>query len=71
MRRMPVSRTEGASLRPILNRKSILWSPGSMLIDYTSKNGDKLQGALYLPGNYEKSKSYPTIVYYYETRSKG
>ena len=52
-------------------QKDILWSPGSMLIDYTSKNGDKLQGALYLPANYEKSKSYPTIVYYYEKTSQG
>ena len=51
-------------------QKDILWSSGSMLINYTSKNGDKLQGALYLPANYEKGKSYPTIVYYYEKTSQ-
>src|SRR5205823_13623394 len=31
--------------------------------------GDKLQGALYLPANYEKGKSYPTVVYIYEKLS--
>jgi dipeptidyl aminopeptidase/acylaminoacyl peptidase len=30
-----------------------------------------LQGALYLPANYEEGKSYPTIVYIYEKLSQG
>jgi len=43
-----------------------LWSQGAKLVDFTSKNGDKLQAALYLPANYEPGKRYPTIVYIYE-----
>jgi dipeptidyl aminopeptidase/acylaminoacyl peptidase len=47
-----------------------LWSSGSMLVDYTSTNGDRLQAALFLPANYKKGKSYPTIVYIYEKLSQ-
>src|SRR5262249_55110978 len=32
------------------------WSSGVMLVDYVSAKGDKLQGALHLPANYEKGK---------------
>jgi dipeptidyl aminopeptidase/acylaminoacyl peptidase len=52
-------------------QKEFLWSSGSKLIDYTSAKGDKLQGALHLPANYEPGKSYPTIVYIYEKLSQG
>jgi dipeptidyl aminopeptidase/acylaminoacyl peptidase len=48
------------------DQSKYLWSRDARLVDYTSKNGDKLQAALYLPANYEKGKSYPTIVYIYE-----
>ena len=41
-----------------------------MLVDYTSAKGDKLQAALFLPANYEKGKSYPTVVYIYEQMSQ-
>jgi dipeptidyl aminopeptidase/acylaminoacyl peptidase len=51
-------------------QKDFLWSSGSLLLDYTSAKGDKLQGALFLPANYEKGKRYPTIVYYYEKMSQ-
>jgi dipeptidyl aminopeptidase/acylaminoacyl peptidase len=51
------------------DQDQFLWSGGAMLVDYTSAKGDKLQGALYLPANYEKGKSYPTIVYIYEKLS--
>jgi dipeptidyl aminopeptidase/acylaminoacyl peptidase len=51
-------------------QKEFLWSDGSILIDYKSDKGDKLQGALFLPTNYEKGKSYPTIVYIYEKVSQ-
>lgn len=51
-------------------QKDFLWSSGSMLLDYTSAKGDKLQGALFLPANYEKGQRYPTIVYYYEKMSQ-
>jgi dipeptidyl aminopeptidase/acylaminoacyl peptidase len=51
-------------------QKDFLWSKGSRLIDYTSDKGDKLQGTLYLPANYEPGKSYPTITYIYEKLSQ-
>src|SRR5262249_55963995 len=47
------------------------WSAGSILVDYTSTKGKKLQGALFLPANYEPGKRYPTIVYIYERLSQG
>ncbi len=43
---------------------------GAMLVTYESAKGDKLQGALYLPANYEKGKKYPTVVYIYEKLSQ-
>jgi dipeptidyl aminopeptidase/acylaminoacyl peptidase len=52
-------------------QKDFLWSSGVKLIDYTSAKGDKLQGALHLPANYQPGKSYPTIVYIYEKLSQG
>ncbi|HQR32613.1 MAG TPA: prolyl oligopeptidase family serine peptidase, partial [Blastocatellia bacterium] len=52
-------------------QKDFLWSSGAKLIDYTSAKGDKLQGALFLPANYQPGKSYPTIVYIYEKLSQG
>ncbi len=52
-------------------QKDFLWSKGVRIVDYTSDKGDKLQGALYLPANYEPGKTYPTIVYIYEKLSQG
>jgi dipeptidyl aminopeptidase/acylaminoacyl peptidase len=52
-------------------QKDFHWSTGSKLVDYTSAKGDKLQGALFLPANYQPGKSYPTIVYIYEKLSQG
>ena len=46
------------------------WSSGVQLVNYTSDKGDKLQAALFLPTNYEKGKSYPTIVNFYERLSQ-
>jgi len=51
-------------------QEKFAWSKGSMLVDYTSAKGKKLQGALFLPASYEKGKSYPTIVYIYEKVSQ-
>jgi dipeptidyl aminopeptidase/acylaminoacyl peptidase len=39
------------------------------LVDYKSSHGDRLQGALYYPANYEKGKQYPMIVQIYEIES--
>jgi acetyl esterase/lipase len=55
--------------RPQVTRYT--WTEGSMLINYTSDKGDKLQAALFLPAGYEKGKSYPTIVNIYEKMSQG
>ena len=52
-------------------QKDRAWTTGVKLIDYTSTKGDKLQGALYLPANYEPGKKYPTVVYIYEKLSQG
>jgi dipeptidyl aminopeptidase/acylaminoacyl peptidase len=48
----------------------VLWSEGSILIDYESDKGDKLQASLHMPTNYEKGETYPTIVYIYERLSQ-
>lgn len=51
-------------------QKNFYWSDGTMLLDYESEKGDKLQAALFLPANYEKGKKYPTIIYIYEELSQ-
>ena len=52
-------------------QKEFFWSDGSILLDYKSDKGDKLQAALFLPANYKRGESYPTIVYIYEKLSQG
>ena len=37
-----------------------------ILIEFKNKQGDRLQGTLTLPANYEKGKKYPMLVYFYE-----
>jgi acetyl esterase/lipase/uncharacterized protein (DUF2147 family) len=56
--------------------KKFAWSSGAQIIDYTvtlGKGGPirKLQGSLFLPANYEKGKTYPTLVYIYEKLTQG
>ena len=51
-------------------QKTFAWSSGARLIDYVSDKGDTLQGALYLPANYEPGKQYPLLVTIYEKRSQ-
>jgi dipeptidyl aminopeptidase/acylaminoacyl peptidase len=41
----------------------------SELIDYRNDWGERLQGALFYPADYEPGKQYPMIVYIYEIRS--
>jgi dipeptidyl aminopeptidase/acylaminoacyl peptidase len=50
-------------------QKDYLWTAGTKLIEYKGVGGKRLQGALYLPANYEPGKKYPTIVYIYEKLS--
>jgi dipeptidyl aminopeptidase/acylaminoacyl peptidase len=51
------------------------WTSGSQIVDYTAALGKdgpvrKLQASLFLPANYQKGKSYPTLVYIYEKLSQ-
>lgn len=39
------------------------------LIDFKNSKGDRLQGALYYPANYERGNQYPMIVQIYEIES--
>jgi dipeptidyl aminopeptidase/acylaminoacyl peptidase len=41
----------------------------SELVEYKSDRGERLQGALLYPANYERGKAYPMIVYMYEKLS--
>lgn len=41
----------------------------SELMSFTSAKGQKLQGALFYPANYEAGKKYPMVVYIYELLS--
>ena len=47
-------------------QKNFEWTKGTRMVEYVGPKGDKLQGVLYLPANYESGKKYPTIVYIYE-----
>lgn len=51
-------------------QKDYLWGIAE-LIEYTNKNGVKLQGILYYPADYEEGKKYPMITYIYEKLSRG
>lgn len=51
-------------------QKDFLWSDGAKLIEYKSKQGQRLQAALFLPANYVEGKRYPTVVYIYEKLSQ-
>lgn len=51
-------------------QKDYLWTAGTKLIEYKGLGGKRLQGALFLPANYEPGKKYPTIVYIYEKLSQ-
>ncbi|MBY0574330.1 MAG: prolyl oligopeptidase family serine peptidase, partial [Undibacterium sp.] len=50
--------------------KSYTMGQTSMLVNYVGTDGKKLQGALFLPANYQAGKAYPTIVYIYEKLSQ-
>jgi dipeptidyl aminopeptidase/acylaminoacyl peptidase len=50
-------------------QRDFAWTSDVKLINYTSAKGDKLQGALYLPANYQPGKKYPLLVTIYEKRS--
>jgi len=41
-----------------------------VLVDYKNSKGQRLQGTLTLPADYEPGKKYPMLVYFYETMSQ-
>lgn len=41
-----------------------------VLVDYTDERGHKLQATLTLPADYDSSKKYPMVVYFYERMSQ-
>src|SRR5207249_1229867 len=55
-----------ASTNPFQDR--FAWGR-SELVEYRTDKGERLQGALYYPANYEAGKRYPMIVYMYEKLS--
>jgi dipeptidyl aminopeptidase/acylaminoacyl peptidase len=52
-------------------QKDFAWTKGVRVIQYISDKGDKLQGTLYLPANYQSGKTYPMITYIYEKLTQG
>jgi dipeptidyl aminopeptidase/acylaminoacyl peptidase len=49
--------------------KDYAWGK-SQLVEYKSPKGERLQGALFYPANYDASKKYPLIVHIYERESQ-
>lgn len=49
--------------------KDYLWGTAE-LVEWMSNDGVELQGVLYKPENYDPSKKYPVIVYFYERLSQ-
>ncbi|MDX2034309.1 MAG: prolyl oligopeptidase family serine peptidase [Blastocatellia bacterium] len=43
----------------------------SELVEYKTERGERLQGALFYPANYEPGRKYPMVVYLYERLSDG
>lgn len=46
-------------------QKDILWG-NVELVDWVSGDGEKLQGMLFKPENFDPNKKYPMLVYFYE-----
>ncbi|MEA3499597.1 MAG: prolyl oligopeptidase family serine peptidase [Candidatus Marinimicrobia bacterium] len=51
-------------------QKKYIWGTVE-LMDWTNLEGKKLQGLLYKPENFDSTKKYPMLVYFYERRSNG
>ncbi|MFZ6801126.1 S9 family peptidase [Undibacterium sp. Di24W] len=64
--------SDARKLTDLVNQeKNYTMGSGAMLVNYIGTDGKKLQGALFLPTNYQAGKAYPTIVYIYEKLSQG
>lgn len=51
-------------------QKDYLWGTAE-LVEWTSLDGQPLQGRLYKPENFDPNTKYPTMVYFYEKSSDG
>ena len=49
--------------------KDYAWGK-AQLVEYKNPKGERLQGALFYPANYDSSKKYPLIVHIYERESQ-
>jgi Dipeptidyl aminopeptidases/acylaminoacyl-peptidases len=49
-------------------QKDYIWGTCE-LVYWTSKDGEKLEGLLYKPENFDSTKAYPMVVYFYERNS--
>ncbi len=50
--------------------KDYVW-PTVELVEWTSLDGEKLQGLLYKPDNFDYRQKYPMLTYFYEKSSQG
>jgi dipeptidyl aminopeptidase/acylaminoacyl peptidase len=50
-------------------QKDFTWSSGVKIIDYRTTKGERLQGVLFLPADYEEGRRYPTVMDIYEKHS--
>jgi dipeptidyl aminopeptidase/acylaminoacyl peptidase len=68
-----VSTTSFSSPRKVTDANPIIaefdWTPKRVLVDYRNTKGERLQGTLTLPANYEPGKKYPMLVYFYDRMS--
>ena len=51
-------------------QKDFAWGK-AVLVDYVNTQGNKTQGILYYPANFEEGKKYPMITYIYEKLTQG
>ena len=67
-----VSTTSFSSPRKVTNANPFITEYGwgkRVLVDFKNSKGQRLQGTLTLPANYEPGKKYPMLVYFYEILS--
>ena len=62
--KQPIQLTEGYK-----QQEGILWGTAE-LVSWTSLDGQKLEGVIYKPANFDPTKKYPMIVNFYERNSE-
>ncbi|MBM3412002.1 MAG: S9 family peptidase [Bacteroidetes bacterium] len=60
------SLTKITSLNP---QQKDYWWGGASLYHWKALNGSKASGVLYLPENFDRTKKYPLLLYFYETHT--